>query len=235
MSCISAADEVSRQVEQMRSNAEIFQETCTKAAKYEINFRPLRTRGNANENDPLKACEIHHRQQLFNPLLEFYASQMRERFTKHREVICNLSALLPRNVNTLNEDSAENFFQLYPDEVTHHLSVVQAEIESWRAKWADASAVPENALDTLNACGENFFPTVFKLLRIFTTLPVTTAHAERSFSRLGRIKDKRRSTMTENRLNGLTLLSEHRDIPATAEEVLDAYCMKKRRRLALVL
>uniref|UniRef100_A0A3Q3QB42 HAT C-terminal dimerisation domain-containing protein n=1 Tax=Monopterus albus TaxID=43700 RepID=A0A3Q3QB42_MONAL len=87
----------------------------------------------------------------------------------------------------------------------------------------DAAILPRNALDVLNACNQHFFPNVFKLIQILVTPPVTTAHVERSFSRLGRIKDLRRSTMSESRLNGLTLLSEHRDIKVMPDEVLDIF------------
>ncbi|KAF7646224.1 hypothetical protein LDENG_00191400 [Lucifuga dentata] len=79
------------------------------------------------------------------------------------------------------------------------------------------------------------FPNKFRLLHILTTLPVTIAHVERSFSRLGRIKDLQWSTMCETHLNGLMLLSEHRDIKEAPAEVLDIFSRKKRRRLDLVL
>lgn len=125
--------------------------------------------------------------------------------------------------------------QLYPEDVTDHLCVLQAEIKTWCTKWSSAAILPRNALDALNACNQNFFPNVFKLLQILVTLPVTTVHVERSFSRLGRIKDLRRSTMSESRLNGLTLLSEHRDMKVMPDEVLDIFTKKKRRRLDLVL
>lgn len=44
-------------------------------------------------------------------------------------------------------------------------------------------------------------------LRLFMTLPVTNASGERSFSKLGLIKNRLRSTMGQNRLNHLTLMS----------------------------
>ena len=37
------------------------------------------------------------------------------------------------------------------------------------------------------------------------------------------LKTTLRSTMTENRLNGLALLQYHRDIPLTAEEVVQEF------------
>ena len=53
---------------------------------------------------------------------------------------------------------------------------------------------------------------VDKLLRIYLTIPVTTATAERSFSALRRIKTYLRSTMSEERLNKIMLLHVHKDL-----------------------
>ena len=53
---------------------------------------------------------------------------------------------------------------------------------------------------------------VFKLLRIFLTIPVTTATAERTFSTLRRLKNYLRSTMGQQRLNNMMLLHIHKDL-----------------------
>ena len=50
---------------------------------------------------------------------------------------------------------------------------------------------------------------VHKLLRIYYTIPVTTASAERSFSALKRIKTYLRNSMTQQRLNHCMLLHVH--------------------------
>ena len=56
------------------------------------------------------------------------------------------------------------------------------------------------------------FSELDKLVRIYMTILVTTATAERSFSALRRIKTYLRSTMTEARLNNLMLLHVHKDL-----------------------
>ena len=50
------------------------------------------------------------------------------------------------------------------------------------------------------------------LLRLYFTIPITTATAERSFSVLRRIKTYLRSSMSECRLNNAMLLHCHKDI-----------------------
>ena len=52
---------------------------------------------------------------------------------------------------------------------------------------------------------------VDKVLKLYLTLPLTSATAERCFSSLRRLKSYLRSTMTQNRLNQLMLLYAHND------------------------
>jgi hypothetical protein len=62
------------------------------------------------------------------------------------------------------------------------------------------------------AVGLATYPTISAMLQIFATLPVTTATGGKSFSALKYLKNYLRSTMTEDRLNGLAHLYINRDI-----------------------
>lgn len=60
------------------------------------------------------------------------------------------------------------------------------------------------------AGGTVMFSEILVLMKLFLTIPVTTASAERSFSALRRLKTYLRSTMTQNRLNNVTLPHVHK-------------------------
>lgn len=59
---------------------------------------------------------------------------------------------------------------------------------------------------------ENLVPNAMIAYRIWLTLPITVAHGERSFSKLKIIKNYMRSTMSQDRLNGLTIISIENDL-----------------------
>ena len=62
---------------------------------------------------------------------------------------------------------------------------------------------------------ESTFPNVSTALRLFLTLPVTVCEGERSFSKLTLIKSHLRSTMGQNRLNALAIMSIENDVAST--------------------
>ena len=79
----------------------------------------------------------------------------------------------------------------------------------------------------------NAYPQLTLLMRIYKTIPITSASAERSFSRLKLIKSYLRACMNEARLSNLTLLSIERDIEIDREKVIDRFAQMKDRRMEL--
>ncbi|CAF4546562.1 unnamed protein product, partial [Rotaria magnacalcarata] len=94
--------------------------------------------------------------------------------------------------------------------------------EEWKKKWIN---------ELIKEADHVLFPNVRFLLIFLATLPVSTASAERSFSKLSSIKTYHRSTMKQNRLNGLAMAYIHKDINIDADEILKIYCQKYNRRL----
>ena len=56
------------------------------------------------------------------------------------------------------------------------------------------------------------FPNAYIAYRILLTIPITVASAERSFSKLKLIKSYLRSTMSQERLSGLAILSIEKEM-----------------------
>jgi hypothetical protein len=104
-----------------------------------------------------------------------------------------------------------------------------SEIKIWQQKFIGTKDLPKNAIDALQKCNTSIFPSTFKLLQILTTLPVTTANIERSFSTLIRLKTYLRNTTCENRLNGLAMMNIHSDIMINPDDVLNKLATKTRK------
>ena len=75
-------------------------------------------------------------------------------------------------------------------------------------------------------------PDVVTVFKIFLTLPVTVASAERSFSKLKLIKNYMRSTMSQDRLSGLSILSIENERARNLDlsEIVKQFAEKNARR-----
>ena len=91
-------------------------------------------------------------------------------------------------------------------------------------------SLPNNALDAFLSAKEiNTYLSLEVLPQILTTLPVTTATNERSFSALIYLKAYLRSTMIKACLNDTALLYAYRDLNINFEYVIDEFSRKNRR------
>ena len=86
-----------------------------------------------------------------------------------------------------------------------------------------AEDIPEKIASTLKNVDAAFFPNVFIILQILATIPVTSCFCERSISCLRYLKNYLRGTMGEERLNGLTIMHAHRDIPLDLDEIINLF------------
>ena len=96
---------------------------------------------------------------------------------------------------------------------------MQSFIQLWRSYFKDKE-LPNTVSSSIPHTSAILFPNIRKMLIHAMVLPVTLCEAERSFSALRRIKSYLRTTMKQERLNGLALLNIHAStdyMPSTAE------------------
>ena len=77
--------------------------------------------------------------------------------------------------------------------------------------------LPDNLATTLKSVSFEGF------LRILGTLPITSCECEKSISALRTLKDYKRSTMVEERLNGLALMQIHQKISPSFKKIINKF------------
>ena len=92
-------------------------------------------------------------------------------------------------------------------------------------------------LDILNFLKKRslIYPNAVIAYRILLTIPVTVASAERSFSKLKLLKSYLRSTMTQERLNGLATIALENDVleKINYEDLIEDFISRNTRRMPL--
>lgn len=79
----------------------------------------------------------------------------------------------------------------------------------------------DEASQVLDFCDKSIFTTIKYLLKVVTTLPVTTASVESSFSTMKRIKTYLRSSTGNERLSALAVLSIHGNLIIDPSKILE--------------
>ena len=81
---------------------------------------------------------------------------------------------------------------------------------------------------------QELYPNLWIALRIAVTLPVTVASAERSFSKLKLMKTYLRSSMAQERLSGLAIISINAQLAQqlSYDDLVDDFASRKCRRIS---
>ena len=171
---------------------------------------------------------------VYYPVLDAFLLELHERFSgRNVELMKAIHACNPHCSQFLDPE------QLQPLAACYNLDSESLNMESRlckrtlaKRKLKSTSEVFKELLPLKEA-----FPTLLKVLQIALTICVSSASCERSFSALKRIKTYLRSTMQEERLVNLALLSVEQEISQTVnlEDVIDKFCTAdKNRRISLI-
>lgn len=179
---------------------------------------------------------------FFNFLVDVAINSITERFeclTQHHEYFSFLydlnmlekssenEKLLESCVRLQNVLTKDGRFDINAKELCNELAFVGTIIKKHDAR------KPLDVLNTITKYKmENLLPNVVVAYRILLTLPVSVASGERSFSKLKLIKNHLRSTMEQDRLNGLSIISIEHELADTIsfDDIIDDFAAKKARR-----
>ena len=162
---------------------------------------------------------------------------LEERFSpRHSDIALAsklVSSVMLKNSEALASDQLKMIADAFPDLPSTH--GLQSEYERWWIKWQedkDIGGTISNFVDSLYWADNDLYPNVRMILFISAIRPSTTAI--KSFSTLKRLKTYLRSTMTADRLNGLSLKNINQDIEIPAETINYNFGRLGPRRLAFL-
>ena len=150
--------------------------------------------------------------------------------------ICKIFGFLWQFKN-LSDDvllsAANNFHQQYQNEIAQDLGDEILFLKRIYDSNFKLECTPIILLKEIFELGlSGVFPNLTIALRIFISLPASAASGERSFNVLKQIKNYHRSTMGQERLNGLAMLNINCDIARKLNfsEIITAFSEQKARR-----
>ena len=185
---------------------------------------------------PASDASEYYKRTLTIPVLDYLISDLEARFEVSSVNAYYGLSIVPTQMLSLIEKSGVfswkqtfmKFSNVYEDDLPNPLGL--DELELWKAYWVGFEGThPSSVASTLKAISFDSFANIKIALRILATLPVTSCECERSFSAMRRLKNCTRSTMVEERLNGLALMEIHQDIEPSVQQVIDKFSADSRR------
>ena len=165
--------------------------------------------------------EDFYRQSIYIPYLDSIINSLESRFPSNLNTGHKLYKLHPRIIKNMSKVDLDVFAKEISD--FYSISGFCEQLETWQFFWLNNKNVNIDNINYNELCSEYvlFYPAIKQALQIFLSLPSTTCSVERSFSTLRRVKTWLRSTMSEDRLNGLCMLSVHKHLVKSLENFVD--------------
>ena len=190
---------------------------------------PFDENPDSDVNDPAIDAKEKFKIDIYYVVLDAITTDLNTRFNDTTVgVLKSLSCLSPATlIETKNKDAPsetcltelKTLCHFYSedlssdDDVIREYQNIHALLNAW--EFDENEAVPRDIEDLLIFFGKQKltaqFENITTLLRLALTLPVSSAHDERLFSCLKRVKTYLRSTMTEHRLSNLACIAINRE------------------------
>jgi len=192
------------------------------------------------EDERLSNAESYFRVNIFNANLDIIINQLSQRFTSMRATSHMFEALHPMTLQLAGDDELYDKAKRLSDHYNRDIAITfPAQLLSFRACFraeiAQQPSVSQLAkmLIVDHHSVTSTFGEVCTALLLFLTLPVTVATAERSFSKLKLMKTYLRSSMGQERLNGLAILSIEsiRARELNIKDIVEDFAQRKARRM----
>lgn len=131
-----------------------------------------------------------------------------------------------------SEHYSEDIESEFIDEMVHFKYFVLQLVDVGKNKIGPISAEESYKL-IFDNMAQSTFPNVMISLKIYRSLMITNATGERNFSKLKLIKNCLRSSMSQNRLNSLAIMSIENDIldKVNFQDVINDFVSEKVRRV----
>ena len=167
---------------------------------------------------------------LFFPFIDHYLMQLDLCFPADKTGMFLASKLMPLTIATMTPAEIVRVFDWYSAYLPQN-ATFQQEIHCWTF-CQDLKDKPSSVSHAFISADPyyRYYPNIHEIFHILLlTMPIGSIPCERSFSALRCLMQWNRTTMAEDRLNGLALLHIHRDVNVDRVKILDKFNMGNRR------
>ncbi|KAL6560427.1 hypothetical protein OROGR_003986 [Orobanche gracilis] len=196
---------------------------------------------NSSNQDVVLSAEENFKVNYFLYIVDQARTSLQTRFEQYEEYEKNFGFLFPKKLKEFDDKDLQLCCSRLEAALKYgERSDINANELYLELKLLDEFLPSEttNPTDVLKYMKKvECFPNAIIAYRILLTIPVTVASAERSFSKLKLLKSYLRSTMSQERLNGLAMIAIENGILKSIdyEELVTNFASKNARRASLFM
>lgn len=181
----------------------------------------------------------------FLPVIDQFVSSLEQRLEAY-QLVNTRFGFLGKLATIENEEimtAAQNLIENYNDDLDNNLGNELIQFKSFCDEFTEEGEIETKVISQerwmykllIEKDVKDCFPNVEVALRMFLSIMVTNSTGERSFSKLKLVKNRLRTTMSEDRLNFLCIMSLECDIlrQISYEDIINKFVNIKCRRVAM--
>ena len=124
----------------------------------------------------------------------------------------------------LDKDAYQQIIEMYGKDLPKNY-VVDIELSSWKHKWLkhDERLRSKTIASLITKWSKNMYPNLPVLLKLATSLPVTSCECERSFSALWRLRTWLGASMTTKTISPLAIINIHSGVQIDYKRAVEIF------------
>ena len=223
-------------VEASKNNFDEVMETAKELAK-DLDIPILLPRGRTGKKRANIDLVEFYRTERFEPFINEMVTQLKDRFPEDYPAF-KLQDILPPHITEIDSKNTKKSFdsiikaaEMYEDDLPC-IDSLRGELSLWHQKMSNEKPKDPDYGFCMKEVFElsTDFPNVHAIVRLLMTIPATSCTAERAFSTLKRVKTAHRSTMGDERLEALMLMSIFSRERLSVDEVVNKFMELHSRR-----
>lgn len=227
-----------------KSGCDTYKQKKKRVRKQNVRLNPL----DYGQTEAVKLTNSQNfRIECYIPVIDQLTVSLNQRINAYETSESYFGFLRRLNSLSLQEirEHVLNLIQLYKDDLEENLIIELVQFKEFIKNFI-VSRKDENEQNKMcveakmyNFIMENnlqdVFPNTCVLLKIYLVLMTTNCTSERSFSKLKLIKSRLRSSMKQDRLNNLTIMSTERDLlrSISYSNIIDDFAENKSRKVLI--
>ncbi|CAC5385595.1 unnamed protein product [Mytilus coruscus] len=169
----------------------LFDQAVTMADKIEVlPPMPRKVGRQVNRaNYPADTPSQYWKRALYFSFLDYFIEELTGRLLDNSDRFQGQN-LIPARLESSTAEYKDKLYETFRHDLTDNQGTFNSEVKRWQRRWSGPDVIekPKSLMSSLAVTNKELYPSIFAILSMHVTMPITTSTTERLFSALRRLK-----------------------------------------------